>query len=68
MIITKHEKNQLKQGLKKQATGYHWLPDRNKWKVSFRINGKVCYGGMFKTEQEAIARVISKREALKHAY
>ena len=38
---------------RKHAKGYHWYEERQKWKASIKINGKLIYLGYYDTEEEA---------------
>ena len=46
------------------SKGYSWDKKSNKWRSQIKLNGKIIYGGLFKTEEEAI----KKRAELKIKY
>lgn len=58
--ILNHQRNAWNNG----AKGYGWHKASNKWRVRIVVNNKEIYGGLFKTEEEAI----KKREELKNKY
>jgi len=48
--ITTHQGNQQNQT---KAKGYYWNNEKNKWRASIGINGKLIHLGYYDTEEEA---------------
>ena len=46
----------------RNAKGYHWNKQRNKWRAQIRINGKVKHLGYFDKEQDATIAYLNAKE------
>ena len=46
----------------RNAKGYHWNKQRNKWRAQIRINGKVKHLGYFDKEQDATIAYLKAKE------
>lgn len=56
-----HVVNSQQNNFNKDAKGYTWDKNRNKWKAQIQLNGKSIYIGLFEKEEDARNAYIKKK-------